>query len=76
MLKQVEIKGQRFELYSVDDGRTWSSNPRSLVAYGRRKKLARSELQKSFQHTGEILDPDPDNLSGIENRPPDGKSIR
>jgi hypothetical protein len=35
MLKQVEIKGQRFELYSVDDGRTWSSNPRSLVgAFG------------------------------------------
>lgn len=32
MLKQIEIKGQRFELYGADKGRTWSSNPRSLVA--------------------------------------------
>ncbi|HEY6198750.1 MAG TPA: hypothetical protein VI231_09085 [Candidatus Binatia bacterium] len=68
MLKQVEIKGQRLELYSLDNGRTWSSNPRSLVAFGRRKKLARSELQKSFENMGEILDPDPDNLSEIANR--------
>jgi hypothetical protein len=67
MLKQIEIKGQRFELYSPDKGRTWSSNPRSLVAYGRRKKTACSELQKSFEHIGDIPDPDPDNLSEIAN---------
>jgi hypothetical protein len=67
MLKQIEIKGQRFELYSPDKGRTWSSNPRSLVAYGRRKKSAVSEVQKRFEHIGEIPDPDPDNLSEIAN---------
>ncbi|HEY2988739.1 MAG TPA: hypothetical protein VGL11_13495 [Candidatus Binatia bacterium] len=67
MLKQIEIKGQQFELYSPDQGRTWSSNPGSLVAYGRRKKTARSELQKSFEHIGEMQDPDPDNLSEIVN---------
>jgi hypothetical protein len=67
MLKQIEIKGQRLELYSPDKGRTWSSDPRSLVAYGRRKKTARSELQKSFEYIGEIQDPDPDSLSEIGN---------
>ena len=67
MLKQIEINGQRFELYSRDKGRTWSSNPRSLVAYRRRKETARSELQKRFEHIREIQDPDPDNLSEIAN---------
>lgn len=67
MLKQIEIKGQRFELYSPDKGRTWSSNPRALVAYGRRKKAARSELQKSFEDIGDIPDPDPQNLNEIPN---------
>jgi hypothetical protein len=65
MLKQIEIKGQRFELFSPDRGRTWSSHPRSLVAYGRRKKTARWDLQKSFEHIGDISDPDPDCPSGI-----------
>jgi hypothetical protein len=41
MLKQIEICGQRFELYSPDKGRTWSSSPRSIVAYGQRKKMLR-----------------------------------
>jgi hypothetical protein len=67
MLKQIEINGQRFELYSPDKGRTWSSHPRPLVAYGRRKKTALSEVQKRFEHIGEIQDPDPDNLSEIPN---------
>jgi hypothetical protein len=67
MLKQIEIKGQRFELYSPDKGRTWSSHPRSLVAYGRRKKTACSELQKTFEHMGEIFDPDPDLIGQIPN---------
>jgi hypothetical protein len=67
MLKQIEIKGQRFELYSPDRGRTWSSNPRSLVAYGRRKTTARAALQKSFAHVVDVPDLDPDNLGGIAN---------
>ena len=67
MLKQVEINGQRFELYSPDKGRTWASNPRSLVAYGRRKKTALSKLQESFERVGELQDPDPDNLSWVAN---------
>ncbi|HEY3303088.1 MAG TPA: hypothetical protein VGL70_06085 [Candidatus Binatia bacterium] len=67
MLKQIEIKGQRLELYSPDKGRSWSSDARSLVAYGRRKKTARSELQKSFEYIGEIQDLDPDSLSEIAN---------
>jgi hypothetical protein len=65
MLKQIEIKGQRFELYSPDKGHTWSSHPGSLVAYGRRKKTARSELQKSFKYIGDVQDPDPDSPTGI-----------
>jgi hypothetical protein len=65
MLKQIEIKRQRFEHYSPDQGRTWLSNPRSRVAYGRRKKTARWELQKSFEHIGDVPDPDPDSSTGI-----------
>ena len=49
MIKQIEIHGQRFELYSPDEGRTWSSSPHSIVAYGRRKKKLRMELQKRFE---------------------------
>lgn len=33
MKKTIDIHGQRVELYSVDEGRTWSSNPQSVVAY-------------------------------------------
>jgi hypothetical protein len=49
MLKQIEIHGQRFELYSPDDGRTWSSSPQAIVAYGRRKEKLRLDLQKRFE---------------------------
>lgn len=66
MLKQIEIKGQRFELYSPDEGRTWSSNPRSLVAYGRRKKMLRLELQNSFARIDEMRDLDPDHFSELD----------
>jgi len=65
MLKQIEIKGQRFELYSPDKGHTWSSNPGSLVAFWRRKQKARSDLQKKFEHIGDVQDPDPDSPTGI-----------
>ena len=66
MLKQIEICGQRFELYSPDQGRTWSSSPRSIVAYGQRKKMLRLELQKRFERIDEMQDPDPDNITELE----------
>jgi hypothetical protein len=65
MLKQVKIKGQSFELYSADQGRTWSSSAASLVAFERRKKTARSKLQECFQHIGEMRDPDTDEFNVI-----------
>ena len=34
MIKQIDIHGQRVKLYSSDKGRTWSSSPQSIVAYG------------------------------------------
>ena len=49
MTKQIEIHGQRVQLYSFDDGRTWSSTPQSIVAFGQRKTMLRLELQKSFE---------------------------
>jgi hypothetical protein len=64
MLKQVVIKGQSFELYSADNGRTWSSSASSLVAFERRKKTARSKLQESFERISEMQDPDPDEFNG------------
>jgi hypothetical protein len=65
MLKQIEICGQRFVLYGSDKGRTWSSIPRSIVAYGQRKKRARLELQQRFELIDEIQDPDPNNFSDL-----------
>lgn len=66
MLKQIEICGQRFALYSPDKGRTWTSSSRSIVAYRRREKMACLELQKRFKLIGDIEDPDPDNYSGLD----------
>jgi hypothetical protein len=66
MMKQIEIHGQRIEVYSPDKGRTWSSNPRSIVAYGQRKKTLRLELQKGFERIDEMQDPDPNNFSVLE----------
>jgi hypothetical protein len=66
MLKQIEICGQRFALYSPDKGRTWTSSPRSIVAYRRRKKMARLELQKRFELIGDIEDIDPNNYTKLE----------
>ena len=56
MMKQIEIHGQRVELYSPDKGRTWSSSPQSLVAYGQRKTMLRLELQKGFERIEEMQD--------------------
>lgn len=66
MMKQIEVHGQRFELYSLDEGRTWSSNPQSIVAYRRRKELSRLELQNSFARIDEMRDLDPDNFSEFD----------
>ena len=66
MIKQIEIHGQCFELYSPDDGRTWSSSPQSIVAYGRRKKKLRLELQKRFQRLDARQDRDPNQFRGLE----------
>ena len=57
MTKQIEIHGRRVRLYSLDDGRTWSSSPQSIVAYGQRKTMLRLELQKSFERLDAIPDP-------------------
>lgn len=66
MIKQIEIHGQRFELYSPDNGRTWSSSPHSIVAFGRRKKKLRMELQKRFELIRATEDLDPNQLFGLE----------
>lgn len=65
MMKQIEIHGQRIEVYSPDKGRTWSSNPRSIVTYGQRKKMLRLELQKGFERINKMQDPDPNNFSEL-----------
>jgi hypothetical protein len=49
MTKEIEIHGRRVKLYSLDEGRTWSSSPQSIVAYGQRKTMLRLDLQKSFE---------------------------
>ena len=66
MMKKIENHRQRIELYSPDKGRTWSSNPRSIVAYGQRKKMLRLELQNGFERIDEMQDPDPNNFSELE----------
>ncbi len=62
MTKQIEIHGQRVKLYSLDEGRTWSSSPQSMVAYGERKTMLRLELQKRFERIDGMQDPDPTNI--------------
>ena len=66
MIKQIEIHGQRFELYSPDDGRTWSSCPQSIVAYERRKTILRLALQKRFELIRATEDLDPNQFRGPE----------
>ena len=66
MTKQIEIQGQRVQLYSLDEGLTWSSSPQSIVAYGQRKTMLRLELQKRFARIDGMQDPDPNNSSEFE----------
>ena len=62
MMKQIEVHGQRVQLYSLDEGRTWSSSPQLIVAYGQRKELLRLELQKRFERIDEMQEPDTNNI--------------
>ena len=66
MTKKIAIHGQRVQLYSMDEGRTWSSSPQSIVAYGRRKTMLRLELQKRFERIDERKDLDPNNFSELK----------
>ena len=66
MTKKIEIHGMRVQLYSLDKGRTWSSNPQSNVAYGHRKTMLRLELQKRFERIDGMQDPDPNNIAELE----------
>jgi len=66
MIKQIEIHGQRFELYSPDGGRTWSSSPQSIVAYERRKTMLRLALQKRFELIRATEDFDPNQFRGLD----------
>jgi hypothetical protein len=66
MMKQIEIHGQRIEVYSPDKGRTWSSSPRAIVAYGQRKKMLRLELQRGFERIDKMQDSDPNSFSELE----------
>ena len=66
MTKEIEIHGQRVKLYSPDDGRTWSSSPQSIVAYGQRKELLRLELQKRFERIDARQDRDANQFRGLE----------
>ena len=59
MTKQVNIQGQRVQLYSPDNGRTWSSSAQSITAYLQRQTMLRLALQKTFQRIDEgVQDPD------------------
>jgi hypothetical protein len=66
MTKQIEIHGKRVQLYSLDEGRTWSSSPQSIVAYGQRQTVLRLELQKRFARIDEMQDPDPNSITEFE----------
>ena len=66
MTKQIEIHGQRVELFSLDEGHTWSSSPQSIVAYGQRKTMLRLELQKRFERIEGMQDPDPNSIVELE----------
>jgi hypothetical protein len=62
MTKQIEIHGQRVQVYSLDGGCTWSSSPQAIVAYGQRKKMLRLELQQRFERIDGMQDPDTNNI--------------
>ena len=66
MTKQIKIHGQRVQLYSLDEGRTWSSSPQAIAAYGQRQTMLRLELQKRFERIDGMQDPEPNNIAELE----------
>ena len=66
MKKQIKIHGQSVQLYSLDDGRTWSSSPQSIVAYDQRQTMLRLELRKRFERIDGMQDPDAYNVVEFE----------
>jgi len=62
VVKQIYIQGQRVKLYSSDKGRTWSSSPQSIVAYGQRQQALRGELRKAFERLDYLQDPEPNTV--------------
>jgi len=66
MKKRIDIHGQRVELYSLDEGRTWSSNPQSIAAYGQRKEILRLELKERFARIDQMQEADPYGDFGYE----------
>ena len=65
MTKKIEIHGQRVQLYSLDEGRTWSSSPQSIIAYGQRKTTLRLQLKRISTPTWAAY-PDPNNIAELE----------
>lgn len=65
MVKQIDIHGQRVKLYSSDNGRTWSSSPQAILAYGQRQEMLRCDLQKAFERLSEIQDPEPNTVAEL-----------
>ena len=66
MMKQIDIHGQHVQLYSLDEGRTWSSSPQAIAAYGQRQTMLRLELQKRFERIDGMQDPEPNNIAELE----------
>jgi len=62
VVKQIDIHGRRVKLYSSDKGRTWSSSPQAILAYGQRQQILRRDLQKAFERLSEIQDPEPNTV--------------
>ncbi|HET7004163.1 MAG TPA: hypothetical protein VFK65_01635 [Candidatus Binatia bacterium] len=56
MNKTIAIHGQHVILYSSDEGRTWSSNPQSIIAYEQRRQILRLEIQQKFARFDDTLE--------------------
>jgi hypothetical protein len=65
MKKIITIHGQRVELYSSDDGHSWSSNPQSTIGYGQREEILRGELTQRFARI-DGMQPAPHSEVGFE----------
>ncbi|HEX9146777.1 MAG TPA: hypothetical protein VGA09_21095 [Candidatus Binatia bacterium] len=66
MTKQIEIHGQRIQLYSFDEGRTWSSSLQAIVAYGQRQTMLRMELKQRFARIDARQDHYPNDIAELE----------